>query len=703
MAEYRMGPRQSGVSSPGRAGWRWVRTAVLVAVLVTCSGWTTAPVVAPETSSAPVHTPAKSAPTSPTVGADEPQICQGCAPPLTYLGGPVMSTTPAGVTVTPVYWEPGGKYSFSSDYKTILDDFITNVAAASGTTSNVYSVSTEYSQTVGGTKSYVSYKVTAGTPTDDTDAFPADGCTADTGYTACLTDAQLQAELKAVIDRQHLPTGLAYFYPVFLPPGVETQDVGGTTSASNYCAYHGAFGPNSSPIIYGDMPVVAGDACNAGQDPNGNLDADGMLSTFSHELTEAITDPLPQGAWQDSQGNEIGDECAQTFGPPLGSTDPSNPSTSEYNQVINGGKYYLQTLFSNYAYATYGLGKGCAQSEAQAHPHAAAAPHVAKVTNAFVDPTPIALPADGTSKSTIVVTASDKNGNGVAGDHVHLSVGAQTVGPQWPTSTPSSTTPSSTGVCGTLNNQNGTTDANGNVTVTYTASTSNVACTVYAVEANGGNSAQTLIYQGTAQKDAATIRAAFPTTLQAGAPATTFTVKVANPSTTPMPNARLDLAIFPGTGTTQSVHDSQITMTYSTAGADGPFTDVGLTGSTADGNVIDAYLGNQRGTTLAPGGSQTWTFHVSLASDVPGSTSTPLMAFEAYLDQINTASGSGATLADSYATDIKVTPSSSSGGLSTGWYVLIAVGGLVILAVIAWLLWRGRRGHPQAPTPQTTS
>ena len=528
-----------------------------------------------------------------------------------------MSTTSAGVTVTPIYWEPGGKYTFSADYKSILDDFITNVAAASGTTSNVFSVSDEYSQTVNGTKSFVSYKIKAGTPIDDTDPFPADGCTADTGYTACLTDAQLQSELNGVVDSEHLPTGLAYFYPVFFPPGVETQDVGGTTSASSYCAYHGAFGPKSSPIIYGDMPVVAGDACNAGQDPNRNLDADGMLSTFTHELVEAITDPLPQGAWQDSQGNEIGDECAQTFGPPLGSTDPSNPSTSEYNQVIHGGKYYLQTLFSNYAYATYGLGKGCAQSEAQAHPQAAAAaPHVAKVVNTFVDPAPIALPANGSSKSTIVVTASDKNGNGVAGDHVHLSVGLQTGEPQWPTSTPSSATSSPSGLCGRLSNQNGTTDASGNVTVTYTASTSNAACSVYADEANGGNSAQTAIYQGTAQKDAATISADFPTSLKAGAPETTFTVKVTNPSSKPMPDARLDFAIFPGTGTTQSVDDSQITLTDSTTGADGPFTAVGLTGSTAKGNVIDAYVGNQRGATLAAGGSETWTFHVSLASDV---------------------------------------------------------------------------------------
>ena len=266
----------------------------------------------------------------------------------------------------------------------------------------------------------------------------------------------------------------------------------------------------------------------------------------------------------------------------LGSTDPSNPSTSEYNQVIHGGKYYLQTLFSNYAYATYGLGKGCAQSEAQAHPQAAAAgPYMAKVVNTFVDPAPIALPANGSSKSTIVVTASDKNGNGVAGDHVHLSVGLQTGEPQWPTSTPSSATPSPSGLCGRLSNQNGTTDASGNVTVTYTTSTSNAACSVYTDEANGGNSAQTADLSGNGPKRRGHHQRRLPHHPQSGRTETTFTVKVTDPSSKPVPDARLDFAIFPGTGTTHPVDDSQITLTDSTTGADGPFTAVGLTGSTA--------------------------------------------------------------------------------------------------------------------------
>jgi hypothetical protein len=147
------------------------------------------------------------------------------------------------------------------------------------------------------------------------------------------------------------------------------------------------------------------------------------------------------------------------------------------------------------------------------------------------------------------------------------------------------------------------------------------------------------------------------------------------------------------------VDASQVHLLYSAIGTAGTFHAVPLDGSTANGNDIESYVGALRGTTLAPKSSQTYTFEVSLASGAPGAS--PLMSFEGYLDQINTASGSGATVADTLATDVTV-PGTSSGGLSTGWYVLIAVGGLAILAVIGWLLWRRRRGHPHAPLPQAS-
>jgi hypothetical protein len=216
------------------------------------------------------------------------------------------------------------------------------------------------------------------------------------------------------------------------------------------------------------------------------------------------------------------------------------------------------------------------------------------------------------------------------------------------------------------------------------------------VDAAGGQSAQSIIYQGSAQKDAATAAAAFPTSMHPGGSPTTFTIKTANPSANPVPNARITFDVY-GQPQANGIQANQLRLSYSTTGPQGPFTDVTLDGSTDNGGVIEAPVGPEQGTTLAAHASRTYTFHASLASSVPTSK-TPVIAFEGYLDQINTASGSGDTLADTYSTDIRVTPTSSSSGLSTGWYVLIAVGGVLTLAIVGSLWWRRRGGHPQAPT-----
>ena len=126
----------------------------------------------------------------------------------------------------------------------------------------------------------------------------------------------MRNELRAVTSSEKLPTDLAHFYPVFLPPGVETEDIDGTNSASAYCGYHRAFGSGTDQTVYGDLPYPPSNGgCDTGQAPNGNLRADGKVSTFAHELNEAITDPLnPQYGWFDGKGNEIGDMCDDNYG-----------------------------------------------------------------------------------------------------------------------------------------------------------------------------------------------------------------------------------------------------------------------------------------------------------------------------------------------------------------------------------------------------
>ena len=625
----------------------------------------------------------------------EPQVCSGCEPPLIYEGGPVMSTnTAAGLTITPIFWAPsGGKYVFPAKYGDILDGYIKNVAAASGSTDNIFSIDTEYYQVAGGVKTSITYHLHAGPDLVDTDPFPAETCMPDPGYNYCVTDSQLRTELSHVTAKLKLVTDLAHFYPVFFPPGVETKDnLDGSNSASGYCGYHRAFGSGSDQTVYANIPYEQ-TGCDAGQAPNGDLPADGAVSTLSHELNEAITDPLsPQYAWSDKAGNEIGDMCTQTYGRPLGSTDPSDPSGTEYNQVINGGKYYIQQMFSNLAYAKFG--KGCTLSEALAeNPNAAGTGAGATtVVSAFSDATPATLPAGGTSTSSIEVSALDATDYGVSGDHFHFNVGLQFAEGQ---AAASGSEPG--GLCGKLSSTEATTDANGDATVTYTASTYNVACWVLATEADGGRSAVSVIYQGTAQKDSPSLVASFPTSLHAGGSPTTFTAKEANPSSQPVEAAHVQFVIYPGTAKSKDVNADQVHLSYSTTGPNGHFAKLALSGSTSNGNVILGYIGPQQGATMAPKSSETITFRVSLASSIPVSKAAPMLAFEAYLDQVNSADGSGTTLADTYATDVKVPTAASSNTLT---YVLITIGALVVvLAIVGLVVWTRRKRQPQGPRP----
>jgi hypothetical protein len=78
--------------------------------------------------------------------------------------------------------------------------------------------------------------------------------------------------------------------------------MGGGRSCQTFCGYHDAI---EDAIFYAVLPYPGCGGCV------GNLaEFDALTSTASHELAEAITDPVPGTGWYDDTHGEVGDICA---------------------------------------------------------------------------------------------------------------------------------------------------------------------------------------------------------------------------------------------------------------------------------------------------------------------------------------------------------------------------------------------------------
>jgi hypothetical protein len=304
--------------------------------------------------------------------------------------GNVMMTASTGpLVVVPIFWNPAG-FPISSAYKNIILSYLGDVAKNSGQSQNVFSVLNEYY----GTNGQIHYNIKLGPVlTDSTTSFTdptlGPGCTleaADTtgiyadgsGYSACVDDAQLQAEIDSVVAANGLPDDLSHIYVLYTPKAVESCFLPGETTSvapngqfctinnqptAAYCAYHNM---DPSSAVYANMPYAiygspTGFTCSSDarfpvvQSPNGNPDADTEISPTSHEINESITDPDTESGWYDQFGFENGDECAYIFGRTRG------VSGAFYNQVINGGHFLTQEEFSNNLFNSSGGTAGCLQ------------------------------------------------------------------------------------------------------------------------------------------------------------------------------------------------------------------------------------------------------------------------------------------------------------------------------------------------------
>lgn len=117
-----------------------------------------------------------------------------------------------------------------------------------------------------------------------------------------VSDSAIQQFLQAQIDAGHLPANDANtLYCVYLPPGVAVSQ-GGGQSCLSFCGYHNS---TSSGLYYAVLPSPDCTGCL------GSLASFAAITSISsHELCEAITDPVPGQGWYDDYNGEIGDICA---------------------------------------------------------------------------------------------------------------------------------------------------------------------------------------------------------------------------------------------------------------------------------------------------------------------------------------------------------------------------------------------------------
>jgi hypothetical protein len=261
-----------------------------------------------------------------------------------------------------IYWDPSGGAAFPAGYQSGIDTWFEDLAHDSGGLMNTDSVLVQYG---------ANYNSHFGAAYVDTDPYPASGCTV---VAKCLDAAQVRAEIASFVEANSLPTDLEHMYFLLTPSGVEscTDEAEKVCSAGTgkghaaYCAYHNFIELPKGVIVFAYDPYVGGLGCaDAANKPNNNPSDEELAGGLAHEHSEGITDPK-LNAWHDEHGAEVGDKCRvqnnpeAEFGPALGQVGGSN-----YNQVIDGHRYWYQQEWSNEA-------GGCAQ-------RALAAPTITKI------------------------------------------------------------------------------------------------------------------------------------------------------------------------------------------------------------------------------------------------------------------------------------------------------------------------------------
>lgn len=210
-----------------------------------------------------------------------PQFQRAVGANLTYRGGVLIEAA----KVFAIFW--GQSWEDDADAAalvTAMNNFFSDILVSSLIDQlSEYNVS---GQTIGHGSFIGSTVVTANAPTNS------------------ITDSEIQTALRDWISSGTAPQNdKDTIYFVYLEQGIVSV-MGGSRSCQSYCGYHN----NVESIYYAVMPYPGCDGCVGGL---AVLNA--LTATSSHELCEAITDPVPGTGWYDDVQGEIGDICAWQF------------------------------------------------------------------------------------------------------------------------------------------------------------------------------------------------------------------------------------------------------------------------------------------------------------------------------------------------------------------------------------------------------
>jgi hypothetical protein len=210
-----------------------------------------------------------------------PQFQRAATPNLTYRGGALLEAA----KVFAIFW--GRTWATNTGIKgvatamnTFFSDILISPLIDQLSEYNVAGLAIGHGSFIG------SIAITAGAPASS------------------VTDLTIQKALKKWISAGTVPPNdkdAVYF--IFLEPGIVSV-MGGSRSCQSYCGYHN----NVGSVYYAVMPYPGCSGCLGGL---AVLDA--LTATSSHELCEAITDPVSGTGWYDDTNGEIGDICAWQF------------------------------------------------------------------------------------------------------------------------------------------------------------------------------------------------------------------------------------------------------------------------------------------------------------------------------------------------------------------------------------------------------